>query len=1106
MGKVFRLHTSGDETLKNWAPSAPYGKAAIDGIQDPNGATSKKEITSIPSPFARMDLVKTAFKVVAESQKLEGTSSYHKLVSDALDVGEIFFNMDKLQDKVRILVWDKKTDLERLLQSPDERHRLLGETLQLFLTQDAEAFHFDLMQRIYLLDYIGPDKPNPINIIGATSPATLFFTSANELPYASQHIRFGNDRPFDNEFQPLYKRDFNYQRYWYCLRLAIPNFRTLFRDISRYLDLSFQHLSNEQKNIIQHLEAADYQNSFDDLYVNTAANLVEVVGTPLKKNRAVTDFRSDFQIHSSICREEKLPLVLPVSMYTKPMRYTTDLWDKNNSVPYYDDAPLDKRRLPGEGAQYPYLTISDFLENYIILDEDTFNQNAFFNGSSDSRRNSYLLPLRKEFFKYFTPEELMDTMPDGKKMFELDPNAGGIKAVLRIPIQRNEYITYERLYFAKSPADREANNGGIVVYDFNIALIPNIKFAESVDPRYRIALSGDGLKADLGFYQKHEPLEIRAKTERNIDDTSYASNTAYIVDSNFDYMILEVEQRYRGIVLPRWKKVLPGNKQFTFAVDFGTTNTHVEYSVDEAYPASFDITPEDRQINQLNDYTLSIRPFKHDYIPDFIGEKAEYKFPIRTALSEGNRTDWDKPVFSLADVNIPFIYEKEDISKYNKITTNLKWSNEPHMQDKVEKYLDSLFLLMRNKVLLDGGRLDATRIVWFYPASMTQGRYDAFAGIWENLYKRNFGKNIENVIPMSESTVPYYYYRRKKAATTDVISIDIGGGTTDVLVVNNGQERLLTSFRFAANAIFGDGYADYGADTNGFVLRFKDEIENILRKNDKTEELPRVLDKLYNKKDSAEIASFFFSLAENSYLKNNNLTLDFNDMLGKDGRGKFMFIFFYMAIIYHLARILKTKGMNMPRYITFSGTGSKVLNALTKSNSTLERFSKLIFEKVYNQPYDPDGLTILRELENPKEATCLGGLLQPKPQDYQEIGCLKQTLLGDTGETFITPDMRYEDIDDTVRQGIVEEVCRFCALFISLNDEFSYSEIFSADMSKWQAVEGTCKRDIKKYLQDGINKKRQEIDPKAKIEETFFFYPLVGILNKMAQEVYKRQA
>lgn len=68
MSKVFRLYKDGAETYEGWndSPTFPYNATNRDTIEDPDGASAKNEITSIPSPFARIDLIKTAFKEVCK--------------------------------------------------------------------------------------------------------------------------------------------------------------------------------------------------------------------------------------------------------------------------------------------------------------------------------------------------------------------------------------------------------------------------------------------------------------------------------------------------------------------------------------------------------------------------------------------------------------------------------------------------------------------------------------------------------------------------------------------------------------------------------------------------------------------------------------------------------------------------------------------------------------------------------------------------------------------------------------------------------------------------------------------------------------------------------
>lgn len=345
----------------------------------------------------------------------------------------------------------------------------------------------------------------------------------------------------------------------------MPDFADLYPEINTYLNLSYAKLSNSQKEKISALDKDAYDTYYEDLSVTSDANLVEVLGFHLKKRKGITDVQSDFQINSSICKDAKLPLVLPVDMYTKQMRYTIDLWDKDTKVPYNDSRLLSERSLPDDGTKYPYLTIGDFLEDYILWDENTFNQEDFFNGGTDVE-GCYLLPLRKDFFSYFTIDELQGTMPDGKKMFELVRNAGGVKAVLRIPIQKNEYITYERLYFADAMAEPQNNKGGVIKRNFGVALFPLVKFIGNENPRYRIALVrdyGGKEKADLLFFQESKTIEVSGKAERNVTDTNYAFNETYILDSNFDYMMLVFNGNFRGCIVPKWGQEKRGNKQFT---------------------------------------------------------------------------------------------------------------------------------------------------------------------------------------------------------------------------------------------------------------------------------------------------------------------------------------------------------------------------------------------------------------------------------------------------------------------------------------------------------------------------------------------------------------
>ena len=1125
MAKVFRLHTGAANTLGNWDDSVKIGSKAIDSIPDPAGAANSHEITSIPSPFARMDLVKNAFKYVADNN-LDGRTIYHKLVSDALDVGQIFFNIEKYRDIIEIIVWDKNTALKELNESSYDEHHRLGRTYGTYIKQDQDVYHFDKMDCIYLINYKAPSAPHEMNIIGATSPATLFFTSANDLSFVgsgNHAITFGNDRPFDGAYIPLYKRDEAYIKFWWSIKGSWADFAALFPEVNSYLDKCYSFISDNLRGQLQAITNKTYSQDYEDISVDTVAqNYVTILGQRLKGKKMVNDFKSDFEMSISQAMKKqikKVPLALPVETFTSSYQYVISTWDKNTHVPYEDKKVISSRVLPNDGTKYPYLTISDFLEDSIIKIPHEFNSTAFFNGNDDKPegQDSYLLPLKKEFFNYFQVSDLMSKV-DNKDMIEMKRLAGntGVKIILRIPV-KGGHIKYERIYYNGGKPDAMNNKGAIIDRDFTLALFPNIKYQEDIKPYYRASVidrdsfqTGKDNQYKLTFYgSQNENVDYDAIVQRNRNtdggryDEDKADSATYALTKEFRYIQISDNEDIKAIIIPRMVE-RAGYHKFRFAIDFGTTNTHIEYSVDGGSSKAFDIHESDKQLQRLhideNEYALN-EIIKSDFIAETIGVGSAYSYPMRTVLSETNNTNWNRPVYSMAHTNIPFTYEKSMQLPYNILHTNLKWSTNNDDKQRAAMYIECILVMLRNKVLLNNGDLSKTEIVWFYPASMTQSRYNKFNDEWKSSFKKFFNAPDKNIISISESIAPYYFYKNKKGATSTAVSIDIGGETTDVLLVRGGEPENLTSFRFAANAIFGDGYS-YDADSNGFVKEYSDKIKHLLGENNLAN-LQKVLESLEDEKKSSDIIAFFFSLAGNRETRD---IIDFGKMLADDNKGKYAFILFYVAIIYHIATIMKAKSYPMPRHITFSGNGSKLLSILSTNNFTLERFTKIIFEKVFDETYPIDGLTIIRP-ENTKESTCKGGIIiEPfHSQDYSEIRQMKTILLGSNSTAFLDQGVTYDTLGKDTIDDIIRAVSCFIEFVFNLDKDFSFYQEFDTDKSILESVKKLCYRDIKTYLEIGLSKKKEMLVKDGAdnaIEETLFFYPLIGVINAVVREVY----
>ncbi len=1151
---------------EHWFSSVAYGPNEIEAIEDPQGGDTKQPPTSIPSPFARFDLVRSAFGSLLpkkdiksgtiKNPKLTGTPNSERLVSEVFDVGEILFNYDNLKDKLKIIPWSRKTDLLNLTSSSNTGHKYYGKALSLYLEQDEKAYNFDKINRLFIISYQG-------KIIGGTSPSTVFFSSPNDLKNIG--IKFGDNQLFNRTYVPLYKRDIEYQKFWYCLQKQ-AGFRKYFVELDEYLSESLKILETDYNHLYStHIKSANgedllttkyYEENFAILDTGKPEDEIEVLGLQLRKQKIDNSkIDSEFTIKSDKYAAtnpgKPLPLILK-SNYQKPLKYTARAnWSPTTEVAFHvsESWKNNERTLPGLSEKYPWLTISDLLEPFLVRVNYPINRENFFFGTQEglSENKGYLMPLNKDFFDLFD----WDDLKSGKvKCTMLGQGGGSVKVSLQIPINNKgsyqEYITFERLYLPMpqgldlvSP-DVSQNIGFIIDQPFTLSIYPLVRAGSvNLKPEYRIQLIekiSDSVKnqdIELDFLDQSinksvgkEPLDKDNKDSkyRTPRDSKFKTATKYyLLKKEFDYISIEFvnsRQPIHAVIIPEWEKYSGGTRTFSFAIDFGTTNSHIEYKVDNQPPKPFGI--EKRQVATLisphhfNDeieFQDAYLFYMYEFIPLMVGPNSEYSFPVRTAITESDRTNHDNQfVSTLVDFNLPFYYEKETKKDNDLIFTNLKWAaNDTPSTNRVKAFLEELILMIRNKVILENGDLKRTKIFWFFPASMSEHKIDDLTTIWTDLYKQHINSEDDGVKPrpISESIAPFYHYKEERAnlLTSDrpAVAVDIGGGTSDAVVYYKNKPELLTSFRFAGNAVFGDGFKERAANSNGFVMRYDKRIQRLLDENN-LKKLSKYNKDIVAEKKSDDIISFWFAIEKNPEVNNKTL-LSFNKKLSEDKDIKIVFVLFYASIVYHITKMMKHKGYPLPSSFIFSGTGSKMLNIISSNDARIGELTKVIVEKIYGEKYTGSyKLTLHCDRETPKEATCKGALWMSEA-DYgilpQDISYVYAATDADAYEK-----LTYEDIEKTeVRESVMTEVQNFLDFFFEINDDdlFSFENKFGITSEAIEIAEEVSRDYLPSFLAEGIEMKKKDIGKsKKKLEETLFFYPLVGAINNLAREIATR--
>jgi hypothetical protein len=1150
--KVLRLF-DGANTNEDWHPrSIGYTKEEIANIPDP-AASSRKEITSIPSPFARVHLFENAFLSVSNQANKDGlktlndSTAYHQLVSDALDVAEIFFNFEifnQTTNNLRFVTWKKDIEIARLKSNPD--HRLLGETLELYLNQDDNKTKFSEIDNFYLLFC------NNV-LVGGTSPSTLFFSAYNEkFRLRSLGLGKGEDVFFDEEPCPVYKRSKTLLRYFYGLFKTEPRLKTIMAPFWKYLDVNLKALQLErteewkeiQDTIINNFEynkqifekefkaaVTGEENTFIDIIRNISHRRIQ---------GGVNDYGdSDFAIKSDKYNKGRKPLALQ-NNFAKALDYCGGRWKPDIQVPYFDPNELDKRILPSVTEVYPYLTVSDFLEPHILRVTYPIENEFFFNGNPEGFRvsdltqgegipgeDSFLLPLTKRFFEFFDPEYLRQTTPDGKPVFRMIKiGTDSLEVQLLVPIKSGDFILFKRLYRPNQIADSLKNEGAVTICRFDLGFLPLFHFDKNVKQIVTLT-DGDTLPTtrhfdySLEFYTsdlKNVPASAKRSRQDKIKHQQFVTSKYYTLDNYYDFIQVSNGQNH-GVIIPKWQEKSKGNKKANIAIDFGTTNSFVAVALEGEQPQPLEITGKERFLITLSESWVKPIPNQlkevilRSLLPFTLGKGQECFLPMRTIISEIQGINHSQAVTG-TDISIPFFFERRLLLLNEETITNLKWlklseaSGDANMV-RVEAYIGMLLFLARNYVLNKGATLENIKLTWLYPSSMSEQSKNIFGRTWDRLAKNYLGDTVK-VERHSEAIAPFYAFGKhiEKSGDKPVLNIDIGGGTSDVVILHESKPVYSTSFRFAGNTVFGNGYAESNMRNNGLVRLLKDDINQWFDNNS---------GKIFNLNDayrgdtgiskmgSADINSLFFSIETNREVATSGVkAISYANMLSDREDVKVGFLFFFASIVYHLAKLMKELDLPMPRQLAFSGKGAGIIALLDAhpQRKNAAGLAQIIFQKIYDvKQYHPEGLEILMG-ESPKESTCYGAINLVR--DNINIEEPPTAILLNRDNVFINErnksgeEVRYKNLDEQLLNSIEEEIKTYIDFFFQLNQEFSFSAKFGAlTGDKLTKCKGVLGADLKNNLKVGLAERKKSVDSDDHVNEPLFFYPLIGSIYQL---------
>lgn len=985
---TFRIHKSTAESERDgWQQSVELKKedenTGINSIEDLiDGGNAGKIGTSIPTPFARIYLFKTAFDYVTSNQGRDRSkyNFYDQLVSQSLDLLQLIFERGK-DEKLKIYEWNGEAQLRALMNSTiREGHKVLGEALHMAIVRNEK------LRSIRLIEYDGV-------ILGGTSPMTLTYTSPNATQLLSTPIFTNNKEQLfvERNVKHLNERSKDFQKYiyWLVQNDAFERDGSPLASFKEYVKQWNLRFSQDELNNLEacYPELIKPTNGGADIRLSVYGDVVlRYNDTPINMDNSDFIMKPNIECYGN----GPIPVVLPTdgdAAYEGWRYIANDAWKSFTTVAYYniENTRLEERLLPTNGAEnqfttnkYPWLTTDDFFESSIICLGFNLNKERFFFPSVQDHGAQFLLPIKKEYFKYFTLEDLRENLT-------CEVNLGNnnipkdISFKLKIRLKNRPNITLNRKYTASANGDfKIVDTDGVSFGVFPFYRCPEAEDKKNEYSIYLYGFSEDTQYANLNFYRQDKSqnalLHVNDDNTGHIrtatPDTGYSKiyNLRNEISNSFDIieMILKKGSISRGLAIPMWfvPNETNNDRKTIISVDFGTSNTYVSFS-EKGSPQPLSIEENEQQMVLLNDKSVKkgtvrrqyrdagafgqaqfMSQYLREFVPSVIGnqdcisEDEFIEYPIKTATIEKLNFQPTDKLFLFSGISIGFNIDNEKTkvdSTIFKYVTNLKWNAEEHKrrqdrdgktefnkdENRIKAFCDQTLWMVKNKLVMNGYSSKG-QMMYFYPDSMSKEGRAIFRKAWQEsindiFTKRGFEIELNEEL---ESISPYYSlqakYGSKIGGQKSIANIDIGGGTTDYFILDQSNIEYSNSSNGTTSGKAYEASIFFAGDDLWGATYPESTRDGNFQKNGFVYYMKDMVDACANKEEARKLYDSYDQnkrMADfSSFFFKNDKVFRFSDLISGNRKFRFVVFLHYASIIYHLVEILKVIKSKEPEF------------------------------------------------------------------------------------------------------------------------------------------------------------------------------------------------